>query len=156
MEQNENQNLEKNKEINNDITNDFEILPRDYPKFDYNYKIIVIGDSGVGKTCLTLRASTGEFHTQEPPTLGFEYLAYYLKYQNKILKLEIWDTCGQEQYRSLIKSFFSNSSLAIIAYAIDDKKSFDSVDEWVRQCKTACSPETKFFLIGNKADLIEE
>ena len=95
MEQNENQNLEKNKEINNDITNDFEILPRDYPKFDYNYKIIVIGDSGVGKTCLTLRASTGEFHTQEPPTLGFEYLAYYLKYQNKILKLEIWDTCGQ-------------------------------------------------------------
>jgi small GTP-binding protein len=156
MEQNENQNPEKNEEINNDITNDFEILPRDYPKFDYNYKIIVIGDSGVGKTCLTLRASTGEFHTQEPPTLGFEYLAYYLKYKNKILKLEIWDTCGQEQYRSLIKSFFSNSSLAIIAYAIDDKKSFNSIDEWVRQCKTSCSPDTKFFLIGNKADLIEE
>ena len=156
MEQNENQNPEKNEEINNDITNDFEILPRDYPKFDYYYKIIVICDSGVGKTCLTLRASTGEFHTQEPPTLGFEYLAYYLKYQNKILKLEIWDTCGQEQYRSLIKSFFSNSSLAIIAYAIDDKKSFNSIDEWVRQCKTSCSPDTKFFLIGNKADLIEE
>jgi GTPase SAR1 family protein len=70
--------------------------------------------------------------------------------------LEIWDTCGQEQYRSLIKSFFSNSSLAIIAYAIDDKKSFNSIDEWVRQCKTSCSPDTKFFLIGNKADLIEE
>ena len=156
MEQNENQNPEKNEEVIEDITNDFEILPKDYPKYDYNYKIIIIGNSGVGKTCLTLRASTGEFHEHEPATLGFEYVTYYIKYQNKVLKLEIWDTCGQEQYRSLVKSFFFNASLAVIAYAIDDKKSFDSINEWVRQCKNTCSPETKFFLIGNKADLTEQ
>ena len=76
--------------------------------------------------------------------------------QNKVLKLEIWDTCGQEAYRSLIKSFFNNSSLAIIVYAVDNKKSFSSIDEWIRQCRSLCSPETRFFLIGNKNDVDEE
>ena len=70
--------------------------------------------------------------------------------------MEIWDTCGQEAYRSLIKSFFTNSSLAIIVYAIDDRKSFDSIEEWIRQCRSLCSPETKFFLIGNKNDVEDE
>ena len=155
MEQTEEQNPEKKEEINKDNTEDFELLPRDYPKFDYNFKIIIIGNSGVGKTCLTLRATTGEFRDNEPATLGFEYCPFFLKYKNKVLKLEIWDTCGQEAYRSLIKSFFFNSSLAIIVYSVDNTKSFDSIDEWVRQCKTTCSPDTKFFLIGNKADITE-
>ena len=79
-----------------------------------------------------------------------------MKYKEKILKLEIWDTCGQEAYRSLIEFFFNNASLAIIVYAIDDFNSFKSVDEWIRQCKTSCFPETKFFLIGNKIDIEPE
>ena len=130
-----------------------EILPSDYEQYDYNYKIIIIGNSGVGKTCLTYRATSGEFKEKMPPTLSFEYSPFILKYKGKILKLEIWDTCGQEAYRSLVKSFFINSSLAIIVYAIDDINSFKSLDEWVRQCKSSCSPETKFFLIGNKIDV---
>ena len=72
------------------------------------------------------------------------------------LKLEIWDTCGQEADRSLIKSFFNNSSLAIIVYAVNSKKSFTSIDEWIRQCRNLCSPNTKFFLIGNKNDVESE
>ena len=118
-----------------------------------NYKIVLIGDISVGKTSISYRIKTGEFNAVSQPTLGFDYLSFYLKYKNKILKLEVWDTCGQEAYRSLIKSFFSNSSLAIIVYAIDDLNSFDSIEQWVRQCKNECGPETKFFLIGNKADL---
>ena len=157
MEQNEGetQSPERTEKINQEKLEDFEILARDYPKYDYNFKIIIIGNSGVGKTCLTLRASTGEFHDKEPPTLGFEYFPFFLKYKDKVLKLEIWDTCGQEAYRSLIKSFFKNSSMAIIVYSIDNTNSFNSIEEWVRQCKSSCSPETKFFLIGNKADIIE-
>ena len=152
-EKNETENDTKRAEINEDITKDFEILSSDSAQYDYNYKIIIIGDSGVGKTCLTYRATSGEFREKIAATIGFEYFPFVVKYQNKILKLEIWDTCGQEAYRSLIKSFFNNSSLAIIVYAIDNRKTFTSIDEWIRQCKSLCSPDTKFFLIGNKNDV---
>ena len=139
-----------------DDISDCEILSSDSAQYDFNYKIIIIGDSGVGKTCLTFRATTGEFREKISATIGFEYFPFVVKYKNKILKLEIWDTCGQEAYRSLIKSFFNNSSLAIIVYAVDNKKSFSSIDEWIRQCKSLCSPDTKFFLIGNKNDVEAE
>jgi len=172
MEQNENNNENQNeeqenkekeqtnddseKEKNDEISKDFEILSSDSAQYDYNYKIIIIGDSGVGKTCLTYRATSGEFREKMAATIGFEYFPFVVKYKNKILKLEIWDTCGQEAYRSLIKSFFNNSSLAIIVYAVDNKKTFTSIDEWIRQCRSLCSPDTRFFLIGNKNDVEEE
>ena len=163
MELSEAPNNQKKEETQNEINNnnknneekeeEYEILPSDYVKSDYNYKIIVIGDSGVGKTSLTFRATKNEFLDKMNPTLGFEYFPFILRYKEKVIRLEIWDTCGQEAYRSLVKSFFINSSLAIIVYAIDDINSFKSLDEWVRQCKSNCSPETKFFLIGNKIDV---
>jgi len=141
------------KEISDGLEKDFEILSSDSAQYDYNYKIIIIGDSGVGKTCITYRATSGEFREKLTATIGFEFLPFVIKYKNKILKLEIWDTCGQEAYRSLIKSFFNNSSLAIIVYAVDNKRSFTSINEWIRQCRSLCSPDTHFFLIGNKSDV---
>ena len=147
----ENKPKEESKESNED--DKCQILPSDYAGYDYNYKIIIIGNSGVGNTCVTYRATSGLFQDKMSPTLGLEYSPFVLKYKEKVLKLEIWDTCGQEAYRSLIKSFFNNTSLAIIVYAIDETDSFNSIDEWIRQCKTSCSPETKFFLIGNKVDV---
>ena len=135
------------------LETDFEILPQDIGEPDHVYKIIIIGDSGVGKTCLTYRATTGKFHESETPTLGFEFFPLFVKYKDKILKLELWDTCGQEAYRSLIKSFYINSSMAIIVYSKDDKKSFESISEWIRQCRSLCSVNTKYILIGNKKDL---
>ena len=145
-----------NENSSNLNSKEFEILSSETTIYDYNYKIIIIGDSGVGKTCLTYKVSTGQFKEKVAATIGFEYLPFVVKYKNKVLKLEIWDTCGQEAYRSLIKTFFNNSSLAIIVYAIDNKKSFDSIEEWIRQCKTLCSPDTKFFLIANKNDVDQE
>ena len=147
---NSNGDFNKSEEI---IDSDFEILPQDLGNPDHIYKIIIIGDSGVGKTCLTYRVTTGKFHNSESPTLGFEFFPLYVKYKDKILKLELWDTCGQEAYRSLIKSFYINSSMAIIVYSKDDKKSFDSIPEWIRQCRNLCAPNTKYILIGNKKDL---
>ena len=154
--ENSNNNNEEKKQEDEQVAKYFEILSPETSICDYNYKIIIIGDSGVGKTCLTYRVTTGEFREKIAATIGFEYFPFIVKYKNKILKLEIWDTCGQEAYRSLIKTFFNNSSLAIIVYAIDNKKSFSSIEEWIRQCKTLCSPDTKFFLIGNKNDVEDE
>ena len=158
----ENKNEENNISLNSNgdfnkseefVSPDFEILPQDLGNPDHIYKIIIIGDSGVGKTCLTYRITTGQFHNSETPTLGFEFFPLYVKYKDKILKLQLWDTCGQEAYRSLIKSFYINSSMAIIVYSKDDRKSFESIPEWIRQCRNLCSPNTKYILIGNKKDL---
>ena len=158
MEENNNQQSQKEEKEDNtpEYKKEFEILASDSALYDFNYKIIIIGDSGVGKTCLSYRATQGKFREKLSATIGFEYFPFITKYKNKILKLEIWDTCGQEAYRSLIKSFFNNSSLAIIVYAIDNKKSFNSIEEWIRQCRSLCAPNTRFFLIGNKNDVDED
>ena len=149
----ENKNNDENENTEEELNKDFEILSPETLSVDYTYKLIVIGDSGVGKTCLTNRASNGNFNENMAATIGFEFFPFVTKYKNKTIKLEIWDTCGQEAYRSLIKSFFNNSSLAIIVYAVDNERSFSSIDEWIRQCRGLCSPGTKFFLIGNKNDV---
>ena len=152
MEENENTDKKEEQPANNEC----EILPSDYSQFDFNFKIIIIGNSGVGKTCLTVRASSGEYQDKMGPTLGIEYFPFVVKYKEKILKLEMWDTCGQEAYRSIVKTFFFNTSLAVIVYAVDDKNSFYSIEEWIRQCKQNNSPDTKFFLVGNKNDVDSE
>ena len=145
-----NEDLNKSEEL---LDKDFEILFKNDVSPDHIYKIIIIGDSGVGKTSLIYRGISGKFHESESPTLGFEFFPLFVKYKDKILKLELWDTCGQEVYRSLIKSFYVNSSLAIIVYSKDDRKTFESISEWIRQCRNLCSPATKCILIGNKKDL---
>ena len=87
----------------------YEILLDETTKFDFNYKIILIGDSSVGKSCLTYRATKDNFLNNYTPTVGFEFFNLYLKIKDKSIKLQIWDTCGQEKFRSLITNFYRNS-----------------------------------------------
>jgi len=121
--------------------------------FDLNFKLIVIGDSFVGKSCLTLKATKGLFEANYSPTIGFEFLTFFVNIDNTNIKLQIWDTCGQEVYRSLISSFYHNSSLAILVYAIDNENSFNNLETWLNEIKTLGNPDMNIFLIGNKADL---
>jgi small GTP-binding protein len=100
-------------------TNDYELLPHDINIYDLSFKLIIIGDSGVGKSCLAIKATQSIFETNYKVTLGFEYSVFNIKMSDKIIKLQIWDTCGQEVYRSLIKNFYRNSSLAFIVYSIN-------------------------------------
>ena len=78
-----------------------------------------------------------------------------MKVDNKIIKLQIWETCGQEAYRSLIKNFYRNASLAIIVYSVEDLQSFNDIDIWLKQVKTYGTSSCKIFLIGNKIDTFE-
>ena len=96
-----------------------EILTDDIINYDLNFKLIVIGDSGVGKSCLSIKATKNVFQNHYASTLGFEFFSVNLKLNEKIIKLQIWDTCGQEIYKSLINNFYRNSSLAIMVYSID-------------------------------------
>jgi len=134
----------------------YEILPDDFLQYDLSFKIIVIGDSGVGKSCLTNRATTNLFEDTYSATVGFEFLSFNVKINEKVVKLQIWDTCGQELYRSLITNFYRNSSLAIIVYAINSKDSFENIEMWLRELRTHSNPDAKVFLIGNKIDLENE
>ena len=133
-----------------------ELLPDDYNKYDYSFKMIVVGDAGVGKSCLTSKASKGIFEETYAATRGFEFLAFNVKLNDKVVKLQIWDTCGQEIYRSLISSFYKNSSLAMMVYAINNKESFTHIESWLKEVKLQSNPDVKIFLIGNKSDLEEE
>ena len=139
-----------------DIDFTYEILPDDFLQYDLSFKIIVIGDSGVGKSCLTNRATTNLFEDTYNATVGFEFLSFNVKIDEKVIKLQIWDTCGQELYRSLITNFYRNSSLAIIVYAINSKDSFEDIEMWLRELRTHSNPDAKVFLIGNKLDLENE
>jgi len=130
-----------------------EILGEDLKISDLNFKIIVIGNSGVGKSCLSLRATKNIFKEDFISTIGFEFFNYNVKIDNKRIKLQIWDTCGQEIYRSLISGFYRSTELAIIVYSVTDRKSFNDIEIWLKQLKTYGSPDCKIFLIGNKIDL---
>ena len=96
-----------------------EILPDECTQYDLSFKLIILGDAGVGKSCLTLKALKDFFVESYCATVGFEFYTQTLKIQDKYVKLQIWDTCGQEVYRSLISSFYRNSSLAMMVYSVD-------------------------------------
>jgi small GTP-binding protein len=137
------------------IKYEYEILSEDYTNFDLSFKLIVIGDSGVGKSCLTNNAIKNVFDEAYNATVGFEFFTFNVKMCEKVIKLQIWDTCGQEIYRSLISSFYRSSSLAVIVYAIDRRQSFDEIDLWIKELKSNKSPDSKIILVGNKLDLAE-
>ena len=133
-----------------------EFLPEDYPQYDLSFKLIFIGDSSVGKSCLTAKAVKNNFEEYYQATVGFEFLTFNMKVNDKVIKLQIWDTCGQEIYKSLISNFYRNSSLAVLVYAIDNKESFVHVENWLNDLKNQANPDVRIFLVGNKADLEED
>ena len=143
---------------NSDTTGEYkwELLPDDYTKYDMNFKIIVIGDSGVGKSCLTNKATKNIFEENYNATVGFEFFTFNIRMNGKVIKMQIWDTCGQELYRSLITNFYRNSSLAIMVYSIANKESFDNIDIWLKELRIHSNPNAKVFLVGNKIDLENE
>ena len=151
-----NQSTSTNTSENPEIKYKYEILPEDYTNFDLSFKLIVIGDSGVGKSCLTNNAVKNIFDETYNATVGFEFFTFNVKINDKVVKLQIWDTCGQELYRSLITNFYRNSSLAIMVYAINSKESFSNIEMWLRELRTHSNPDAKVFLIGNKIDLEKE
>jgi len=136
--------------------NDYEVLGEDFQNHDLSFKIIVIGDSGVGKSSLTTKATKDYFENYYSPTVGFEFYTFNVRINDKNIRLQIWDTCGQEVYRSLINGFYRSASLAILVYSIENQKSFNSLESWLNEIRTKGNPNVKLFLIGNKIDLKEK
>jgi Ras-related protein Rab-2A len=133
-----------------------EILSPDINVGDLTYKTIVIGDSGVGKSCLTVQAVHSKFEELYRATVGFEFMSFNIRINKVVIKLQIWDTCGQEVYKSLITGLYRNSSLAIIIYSVTNKNSFQHVENWIKELKLNSSKNIKIILVGNKCDLVLE
>ena len=126
--------------------------------YSYNYllKYIIIGDSSVGKSNLLLRYAHDKFNEDYQATIGVEFGAKNVEINNKTFRIQIWDTAGQENFRSITRAYYKNSVCAIIVYDITNKESFNNIQNWIEDCKNQC-PKTVFFvLVGNKNDLENE
>jgi len=121
--------------------------------FDYLLKYIIIGDAAVGKSNLLLRYTHGQFKPEYQLTIGVEFGAKNIQINNKIFRIQIWDTAGQENFRSITRAYYKNSVCALVVYDISSRDSFNNVSTWVEDCKNQ-SPKTIFMaLVGNKSDL---
>ena len=135
---------------------DIQKLPDNYEKEDASYKILFLGDSGVGKSSLVIRGIKQKFDSFYKPTVGFDLLSYTVKIKDKVIKMQIWDTCGQEEFSICNQSLFKNASIAILVYSISSKKSFENIKKWISRVKDLSNENAIFFLVGNKSDLFSQ
>ena len=110
---------------------------------DKKYKIILVGNSGVGKTCLILKSINKNFPYNNPSTLGFEYYDILAYFSNKKILLQTWDTCGQEIFKSIVSTFYKRAKLAILVYSIDDEISFNDINFWLNEIKKESNDDIK-------------
>lgn len=121
--------------------------------FHYLFKYIIIGDSAVGKSNLLLQYAHNKFNDDYQATIGVEFGAKNITVNNKIYRIQIWDTAGQENFRSITRAYYKNSVCAMVVYDITNKETFNNVQTWIEDCKNQ-SPKTIFMvLVGNKNDL---
>merc|ERR1712217_756633 len=113
-------------------------------------KVVLLGKSSVGKTCLVVRFAKGEFPETAKPTIGAAFVAQTVTTESAHVKLEIWDTAGQERYKSLAPMYYRGAAAAVIVYDITSKESFDAAKSWVVELQ---STDTLIALAGNKSDL---
>ena len=133
-----------------------EIAPGDYVAENYKIKIIVVGDSGVGKTNLINRFATDKFDTNSKATIGVEFVYKTLKIGKEVIKVEVWDTAGQERYRSITSSYYKGARGAIIVYDITNDDSFHNVESWMNEVVKKGKKDIQFLLLGNKSDLVND
>ena len=121
--------------------------------YDYLLKYIIIGDSYVGKSTILRKFVHGEFNKEYQATIGVEFGVKNIDIKNKTYRIQIWDTAGQENYKSITKSYYKHSACSIIVYDITSQKSFQNVLSWIEDCKRECSKSVFMILVGNKIDL---
>ena len=122
---------------------------------DYKLKIVIVGDSGVGKTNLIRRFIANEFNINSKATVGVEFSSKAFKINDKIFKIEMWDTAGQERYKSMTAAYYKGAKGALIVYDTTNARSFENVEKWLSEIKEKSSKDIKLIIIGNKIDLKE-
>lgn len=117
------------------------------------FKLVLLGESAVGKSSLVLRFVKGQFHEFQESTIGAAFLTQTVCLDDTTVKFEIWDTAGQERYHSLAPMYYRGAQAAIVVYDITNEESFSRAKNWVKELQRQASPNIVIALSGNKADL---
>ncbi|CAD8167635.1 unnamed protein product [Paramecium octaurelia] len=121
--------------------------------YDYLFKIVLSGDSGVGKSNLLLRFTKNQFNADSKTTIGVEFATRSIITNGKVIKAQIWDTAGQERYRAITAAYYRGAIGAVLVYDITNKQSFEAVEQWIQEVRENADKDIVIMIIGNKSDL---
>ncbi|CAI0461268.1 unnamed protein product [Linum tenue] len=121
--------------------------------YDYLFKLVLIGDSGVGKSNLLSRFTKNEFNLESKSTIGVEFATKSLTIDGKVIKAQIWDTAGQERYRAITSAYYRGAVGALLVYDVTRHSTFENAARWLKELKEHTDPNIVVMLIGNKSDL---
>ncbi|KAH9914488.1 GTP-binding protein ypt1 [Epithele typhae] len=124
--------------------------------YDYLFKLLLIGDSGVGKSCLLLRFAEDAFTDSYLSTIGVDFKIRTIELEGKTIKLQIWDTAGQERFRTIAAAYYRGAHGIIMVYDVTDGETFSNVKGWLQEIDRYASEGVKKLIIGNKSDLVEK
>lgn len=122
-------------------------------KYEYLFKIVILGDSGVGKTNLITRYTRNEFNLNLKSTIGVEFCTKSIVVDDKIVKIQFWDTAGQERFRAITSSYYRGTHGIIVVFDITNSNSFDNVENWMQEIYNNVKKNIPILLVGNKSDL---
>ncbi|MED6173526.1 Ras- protein Rab11D [Stylosanthes scabra] len=122
-------------------------------EYDYLFKLVLIGDSGVGKSNLLSRFTRNEFNLESKSTIGVEFATKTLNIDSKVVKAQIWDTAGQERYRAITSAYYRGAVGALLVYDVTRHSTFENASRWLKELRDHTDPNIVVMLIGNKSDL---
>ncbi|XP_010864507.4 ras-related protein Rab-19 isoform X1 [Esox lucius] len=130
--------------------------PEEDDYFDFLFKIILVGDSDVGKTCIVQSFKSGVFVEKQQNTIGVDFTVRTLNIDGRKVKMQVWDTAGQERFRTITQSYYRSAHGAIVAYDITRRPTFESLTHWIQEVEQYGAASVVLILIGNKSDLQSE
>ncbi|KAM0953474.1 putative small GTP-binding protein [Dioscorea sansibarensis] len=122
-------------------------------EYDYLFKIVLVGDSGVGKSNILSRFTRNEFCLESKSTIGVEFATRTLQIEGKTVKAQIWDTAGQERYRAITSAYYRGAVGALLVYDITKRQTFDNVQRWLHELREHADSNIVIMMAGNKSDL---
>ncbi|KAL4866066.1 hypothetical protein BDV12DRAFT_139167 [Aspergillus spectabilis] len=122
-------------------------------EYDFLFKVVLIGDSGVGKSNLLSRFTRNEFNLDSKSTIGVEFATRSIQVDSKTIKAQIWDTAGQERYRAITSAYYRGAVGALLVYDISKHQTYDNVNRWLKELRDHADSNIVIMLVGNKSDL---
>eukprot|EP01134_Creolimax_fragrantissima_P004062 CFRG4062T1 len=121
--------------------------------YDYLFKLLLIGDSGVGKTCVLFRFSDDSYNSTFISTIGIDFKIRTIEMDGKKIKLQIWDTAGQERFRTITTAYYRGAMGILLVYDVTCEKSFDNIRQWIKNIEAHASEDVEKMILGNKCDI---